>query len=69
MGRKVCLGCKAITLLGIVNKLLKTKSLLTSPSNVLPYFSSKLSRQKFEFALKVKVMESNTDYFLKPFLL
>ena len=38
MGRKVCLGCKGKTLLGFVNKLLKTKSLLTSPSNVLPYY-------------------------------
>ena len=35
MGGKVCLCCK--TLLGVVNKLLKTISLLTSPSNVLPY--------------------------------
>ena len=33
---KVCLRCKGKTLLGIVNKLLKTKRLLTSPSNVLP---------------------------------
>ena len=32
MGGKVCLMCKGKTLLGIVNKLLKTKSLLTSPS-------------------------------------
>ena len=38
MGEKVCLRCKGKTLLGIVNKLLKTKSLLTSPSNVLPYY-------------------------------
>ena len=38
MGWKVCLRCKGKTLLGIVNKLLKTKSLLTSPSNVLPYY-------------------------------
>ena len=38
MGRKVCLRCKGKTLLGIVNKLMKTKSLLTSPSNVLPYY-------------------------------
>ena len=38
MGRKVCLMCKGKTLLGVVNKLLKTKSLLTSPSNVLPYY-------------------------------
>ena len=37
MGGKVCLRCKGKTLLGVVNKLLKTKSLLTSPSNVLPY--------------------------------
>ena len=34
---KVCLRCKGKTLLGVVNKLLKTKILLTSPSNVLPY--------------------------------
>ena len=38
MGGKVCLMCKGKTLLRIVNKLLKTKSLLTSPSNVLPYY-------------------------------
>ena len=36
MDRKVCLICKGKTLLGVVNKLLKTKSLLTTPSNVLP---------------------------------
>ena len=38
IGGKVCLRCKGKTLLGVVNKLLKTKSLLTSPSNVLPYY-------------------------------
>ena len=38
MGGKVCLRCKGKTLLGVVNKLFKTKSLLTSPSNVLPYY-------------------------------
>ena len=38
IGGKVCLRCKGKTLLGIVNKLLNTKSLLTSPSNVLPYY-------------------------------
>ena len=37
MGGIVSLQCKGKTLLGIVNKLLKTKSLLTSPSNVLPH--------------------------------
>ena len=40
MGGKVCLMCEGKTLLGIVNKLLKIKSLLTSPSNVLPYYLS-----------------------------
>ena len=38
MGGKVCLWCKGKTLLGVVKKLLKTKSLLTSPSNVLSYY-------------------------------
>jgi hypothetical protein len=38
MGGKVCLSCKGKTLLGVVNKLLKTKCLLTSPSNVLPCY-------------------------------
>ena len=36
MGGKVCLRCKGKTLLGIVNKLLKTKSLLASPTKILP---------------------------------
>jgi hypothetical protein len=35
---KACLRCKGKTLVGVVNKLLITKSLLTSPSNVLPYY-------------------------------
>ena len=38
MGGKVCLRCKGKTLLGVFNKLLIKKSLLTSPSNVLPYY-------------------------------
>ena len=42
MGRRVCLRCRGKTLLGVVNKLLKTKSLLTSPNDII---SSKLSRQ------------------------
>ena len=36
--RKVCLRFKDKTLLGIANKLLKTRSLFTSPSNVLPKY-------------------------------
>jgi hypothetical protein len=35
MGGKVCLRYKGKTLLGIVDKFLKTKSLMTSPSNAL----------------------------------
>ena len=34
VGGKVCLRCKGKTLSGVVNKFLKTKSLLTSPSNI-----------------------------------
>ena len=37
---KVCLRCKGKTLLGVVNNFLKTKSLLTSLSNVLPNYLS-----------------------------
>jgi len=36
MVRKVCLRCKNKTL--VLNKLLKTKGWLTSPSNVLTYY-------------------------------
>ena len=36
MGGKVCFRRKGKTLLGIVNKLVIFKSLLTTPSNVLP---------------------------------
>ena len=38
MGGKICLLRKGKTLLDVVNKLLKTESLLTLPSNVLPYY-------------------------------
>ena len=38
MDGKGCLRCKGKTLLGVVNNSLQTKSLLTSPSNVLPYY-------------------------------
>ena len=39
IGGKVSLRCKGKTLLGVVNKLLKTKSLLTTPSNVFSFLS------------------------------
>ena len=38
MGGNVYLRCKGKTLLGVVHQNLKRKSLLTSPSNVLPYY-------------------------------
>ena len=38
MGGKISLSCKGKTLLGVVNKLLKTKGLLTMPSNVLALY-------------------------------
>jgi hypothetical protein len=41
IGGKVCLSCKGKTFVGVVNKLLKTKSLLTSRSNFLPYYLKK----------------------------
>ena len=44
MGRKICLKCKGKTLLSIVNKLLKTKSLLTRAMFCL-ITSSKLFHQ------------------------
>ena len=48
MGRKVCLRCKGK---GVVNKLLKTKSLLTSHSIVENYYNSKTVEQKAMFTL------------------
>ena len=41
MGGKVCFRCKGKTLLGIVNKLFVFKSLLSTPSNVLPLYLSR----------------------------
>ena len=38
IGGKVCLRSKGKTLLDVADKLCKTESLLTLPSNVLPYF-------------------------------
>ena len=38
MGGKVCSSCKGKTFLGVVNKSLITRSLLTSTSNVFPYY-------------------------------
>ena len=60
MGGKICFRYKGETLMGVVNKLLKTKSLLTTHSNVLPLCL------KQTFPLKVKVIKSiflNLFYF------
>ena len=56
MGGKVCLRCKGKTLLGLVNKLFAFKT--------TQCFAFTLSRPKFEFSLKVKMMRSNPGYLL-----
>ena len=63
---KFAWGIKTKKLLEVVKKLLKTKSLLTwhHPAMFCLITSSKHSRQKFEFSLKVKVMGSNPSYYL-----
>ena len=50
MGGKVCLRCKGKTLLGVVNKLLLTKSLFTSPSKL-----SRLSKSISTMSMKCKI--------------
>jgi hypothetical protein len=45
MGGKVFLRCKGKTLLCIVDKLLKNKSLLTLPCDILPYHPNKIVRK------------------------
>ena len=59
MDGKVCLRCEGKALLGVVNKLLKKRSLFCL------YTSSKLSRPDFGFLLKVNVMGSNAGYLPK----
>ena len=66
VSRKVCLRHKGKTLLCIVNKVFVFKSLLTTPSNVLPLH---LSCPQFQFPLKLKVMGLNPGYLLKYCLL
>ena len=69
MGGKVCLRFKSKTLMGVVNKLLKIKSLLQCPAMFCLYTSSKLSRLYFEFSLKMKLKGLNTGYLFKSFRL
>ena len=56
-------------MLGYVNKVFAFKCLMTVPSKVCLYTSSKLSLYNLNFALKVKVMGSNPGYLFKHFLL
>ena len=57
-------------MLGIVNKLFTFKSLLTTPSNVLPlHLKQTFPPIIWEFSMKVKVMRLNSDYLLKSSLL
>ena len=66
MGGKVGLGCKSKTLLGFVNKLFRLKSLLTTPSNVLPKKIRTKNSNVHDF---LKVMGLNLIYLLKSSLL
>ena len=68
MGGKVCLRCKSKTLLGVVNKLLKTKVYWHHPAMFCFITSSKLSRELFELSLQVKVMRSNPGYLTAQFV-
>ena len=68
MGGKFCLRCKGKTLLGVVTKLLNTKSLLTSPSNVLAYSLKETFPPIIWIFMKVKVMGSDPGYLLQSFL-
>ena len=68
MGWKVCFRCKGKTLLGIVNKLLVTKSLLTTPSNVLPLHLKQTFPPTIWILTEDKLMGSNPGYLLEYFL-
>ena len=62
MGRKVCLKTKYCWVLSTNFLLLKV--CWQGPAMFCLYTSNKLSRQLFEFSLKVKVMRSNPGYLL-----
>ena len=57
MGGKGSLRCKVKTSLGVVNKLLKTMSLLTSPSNNLPCFA---------LSIQVNFPANNLNFHRRP---
>ena len=72
MGGKVCLRCKGETLLGDVNKLFVFKSLLTTPSNVLPihlkqtfppiiWISNDIEGDVIKFSLPYKIFSTLTN--------
>ena len=62
-GRKVCLRCKGITLLGICQQTFENQTKRWhQPAMFCLITSSKFYRQYFEVSLKVKVMGSNPGY-------
>ena len=74
MGGKVCLRCRGKTLLGVVIKLLKTKSLLTSHSNVLPYYLKKtflpiiwIFHWRWRWLDRIQAIVLNLFYFISKF--
>ena len=68
VGGKVCLRCKGKTLLGIFKNFWKQKVCWHHPAMFCLITSSKLSRQLFEFSLKMKVMGLNPGCLLKSTL-
>ena len=69
MGRKIYLKCKGKILLGVVDKLLKTKRLLKTPSNVLPLYVKQTFLPIICIYTKGDRMGWNPGYLLKSFLL
>ena len=66
MGGKVCLKCKGKTLLGIVNKLLRTKSLLKSPQVNFPANNLNFHWRK-RWWDRIQAIFLNLFYFTKNF--
>ena len=69
IGGKVYLRYLGKTLLVDVKKLFVFKSLLTTPSNVLPLRTPQANFPNHNLNFQVKVMGSNPGYLLKSFLL
>ena len=65
----ICLRCKGKILLGIVNKLLKTKWLFTSPGNVLPQVNFHANNLNFHWRWwdQIQAIFLNLFYFFLSF--